>query len=63
MEKSDKWEKVNQFISTGKEKGYLTYEEINKALPPKKISPCQIDEIIKIFIETDIEIVDSSLKK
>lgn len=57
MEKSDKWEKVNQLISTGKEKGQLTYEEINKAPPPKNISPCQIDEIIKTFIETDIEIV------
>jgi len=49
---------VKKLIDLGKEKGYLTYNELNEILPPNIVSPDQIDETI--FGEMDIEVVDSN---
>jgi len=43
----------------GKEKGYLTYDEVNEALPDDLVSPEKLDDMMMIFDEMDIEIVDS----
>ena len=39
MAKNDKRREVRQLISLGREKGYLTYEEVNDILPPDVVSP------------------------
>lgn len=62
MKKINKAEEVNQLITRGKEKGYLTYVEVNNALPPEVVSPDQIDDIMVLFGEMDIELVDTSQK-
>ncbi len=49
---------VKALISLGKKKGYLTYEEMNNALPEDFTSPDQIDDILMLFDEMDIEVVD-----
>ncbi|MDO8462140.1 MAG: RNA polymerase sigma factor RpoD [Deltaproteobacteria bacterium] len=49
---------VQQLISLGKEKGFLTYEEVNDALPDDLVSPEQIDGVLSMFDEMDIEVVD-----
>jgi len=54
-----KIEQVKQLIDIGKEKGFLTYDEVNDVLPPDMVSPDQIDELMNMFGEMDIEIVDS----
>ncbi|MGH9388459.1 MAG: RNA polymerase sigma factor region1.1 domain-containing protein, partial [Vicinamibacteria bacterium] len=51
-----------QLLPVGKEKGYLTYEEINNALPSDIVSPDQIDDVMTMFGEEDIEVVDSAQK-
>jgi RNA polymerase primary sigma factor len=51
-------EKLNQLIKIGKEKGYLTYEELNEFLPPEVVSADQIDEIINKIEKMNIELVD-----
>ncbi|MFH0926053.1 MAG: RNA polymerase sigma factor RpoD [bacterium] len=50
---------IEQLVVLGKEKGYLTYDEVNEVLPTEVVSPGDIDEIFMIFGENDIEIVDS----
>ncbi len=51
-------EELKRLISVGKEKGYLTYEELNNALPPDLVSSEQIDDMMMIFDEMDIQIVE-----
>jgi len=59
MGRKPKIEQVKQLIDIGKEKGFLTYDEVNDVLPPEMVSPDQIDELMHMFGEMDIEIVDS----
>jgi RNA polymerase primary sigma factor len=51
---------VQQLIELGKQKGHLTYDEINEALPSDVFSSDQIDELMGILGDEDIEIVDAS---
>ena len=51
---------IQTLIDKGKNIGYLTFEEVNKALPGEMTpSPELIDEIIGIFEQLEIAIVDS----
>jgi len=62
MEKLTHVSEINQLVSQGKEKGYLTYEEVNDVLPSDVVTPEQIDDLMAIFSENEIAIVDTSLK-
>ena len=53
---------VNQLILQGKQKGYLTYEEVNDILPSNVVAPEQIDDLMQLFGENNIHIVDSTSK-
>jgi len=55
-------EKFNQLIKIGKEKGFLTYAELNEFLPSEVVSPDQIDEIITKIEKMKIELVDTAPK-
>jgi len=59
MSKDEKVDEVKQLISLGKEKGYLTYDELNNALPADMVSSEQIDNLMMMFGEMDIEIIDT----
>jgi len=50
---------VKALINAGKEKGFLTFEEVNDALPPTLVSSEQLDDVLTMFDDMDIEIVDS----
>ncbi len=60
MAKKTKIEDLKQLITKGKRQGYLTYEQLNNALPKGRVSPDQIDEMIMVFDELDIEVIDGS---
>jgi RNA polymerase primary sigma factor len=62
MSKEDTTDQVNQLIDLGKEKGFLTYEEVNDILSPDIFSPEQIDDMMIMFGEMDIEIVEGIQK-
>jgi RNA polymerase primary sigma factor len=46
----------------GKEKGFLTYGEVNNALPNGALSSEQIDDMMMLFVELGIEMVDDESK-
>jgi len=50
---------LNNLLKMGKEKGFLSYAEINDVLPAEAISPEKIDEIIMLFSDLDIEVIDA----
>jgi RNA polymerase primary sigma factor len=52
---------VKQLIDIGKEKGFLTFDEVNDMLPPD-IATEQIEDVMGMFGDMDIEIVDSAQK-
>ncbi len=56
-----KIKEIRQLISYGKEKGFITFEELNNSLPDD-ITPEQIDDIITLMEKMDIEIIDSKKK-
>ena len=58
MKKVIKSDEVNKLISLGKGKGFLTYDDINDMLPSDVIFSDQIDDILTIFHEKNIEVVD-----
>ncbi len=62
MPKDKRLDEVKQLIDLGKEKGYLTYDEVNDVLPSDIVSSDQIDDIMTMFGEMDIELVDVSQK-
>ncbi|MGH7390664.1 MAG: RNA polymerase sigma factor RpoD [Candidatus Rokuibacteriota bacterium] len=60
MSDEPKLEELDRLISVGKQKGYLTYEEVNDALPSDIVSLDQLDDIMMMFGAMDIEVVDSA---
>ena len=63
MAKKSNINEVKKLIDIGKEKGFLTYEEVNEMLPSDVVSSEQIDDVMTMFGEMDIEIVDKKEKK
>ncbi|OQY17800.1 MAG: RNA polymerase subunit sigma-70, partial [Desulfobacteraceae bacterium 4572_35.1] len=63
MAKKTKEEEFLQLIETGKEKGFLTYEEVNDAIPEDMVSPQQLEEVMTMFGDLDIEIVEDEHKE
>jgi RNA polymerase primary sigma factor len=51
-------EEIKGLIEQGKQKGFLTYEELNDFLPDDVVSPEYIDEILLTLDEKGIELVD-----
>jgi len=58
MANGNELDELKRLILVGKEKGFLTYDELNSALPPDLISSEQIDDMMMIFDEMDIQIVE-----
>jgi RNA polymerase primary sigma factor len=52
--------KLKKLIDLGKERGYLTQNEISENLPKQLASPEEIDGVMSMLGEMDIEVVDHS---
>ena len=59
MDKEIKSEDFKKLISLGEEKGFLTYDDVNDLLPTDIVSSEQIDDILILFGEKNIDIVDT----
>jgi RNA polymerase primary sigma factor len=53
-------EKVKELIRLAQEQGYLTYGDINEALPENLISPADLDEVYIKLRNLEVEIVDQA---
>ncbi|MDD5423494.1 MAG: RNA polymerase sigma factor RpoD [Candidatus Omnitrophica bacterium] len=57
--KKRRLKELTELIALGKEKGHLTFEEVNNILPVDIVSSEEIDEILGILGEENIKLVDS----
>ncbi|GAB7022985.1 RNA polymerase sigma factor RpoD [Salidesulfovibrio brasiliensis] len=55
-------QQIQTLIAKGKKKGFLTFEEVNEALPSDASTPEQMEEVISLFEQMNISIVDSPQK-
>ncbi len=59
MAKEAQSDEVNKLILLGEKKGFLTYDDVNDTLLPDVTSSEQIDDIIMLFGEKNIDIIDT----
>ncbi len=63
MENKTNIANLKRLIDIGKDKGYITYEELNDDLPEDIISSEHIDDVMMMFEELDIMVIDESARK
>jgi RNA polymerase primary sigma factor len=51
---------IGAIIKKGREKGFLTYEEINDTLPDEIISPARLDSLLMTLDELGVQILDEA---
>ena len=54
---------LKRLIDAGKDKGYITYEELNDDLPEDVVSSEYIDDLMMMFEELDIMVIDEASKE
>lgn len=54
---------VEKIIALGKQKGYLTYDEVNELLPEDISSSEDIDQIFELLTNEDIQLVENKKEK
>ena len=50
---------IKKMVARGKERGYLTYDELNTALPTDQLSPDQIEDTMTMLSELGINVIES----
>jgi len=50
---------IKKMVARGKERGYLTYDELNTALPTEQLSPDQIEDTMTMLSELGINVIES----
>src|SRR5499427_2092272 len=58
MEKLD--DGLKTLLEQGKEKGYLTYSQVNDYLPDDAVNPEKLDQLLLVLEEQGIELIDES---
>ena len=58
MEKTD--EGLKALLDSGKEKGYLTFSQVNDYLPDDAVNPEKLDQLLLVLEEQGIELIDES---
>ena len=51
---------VKQLIKKGKERGYVTHDELNEALPQDELSSEQIEDVMSSLSEMGVSVVDAA---
>ena len=63
MAYDEKFDQLNKLINMGKEKGYLLYDEVNDLLPSDVHSPEDLDDLLTMFDNAGIEVLESPKPK
>jgi RNA polymerase primary sigma factor len=56
----DKFEDIKKLIDAGKEKGYLTYDQVNDLIPGDVHSPDDLDDLLTTIGTQGIDVLDST---
>src|SRR5437773_8547309 len=51
---------LKTLLESGKDKGYLTYSQVNNYLPDDAVNPEKLDQLLLILEEQGIELMDES---
>jgi RNA polymerase primary sigma factor len=54
-------DEINAMLELGREKGYLTYDDLNQYLPADFVTPDQIEQVIAILAEMDIDVIEEDV--
>ncbi len=49
---------VKKMITAAKAKGYITYDELNRVLPPEQVSSEQIEDVMSLLSEMGVNVVE-----
>ncbi len=50
---------IKKMVARGKERGYVTYDELNAALPPEQVSSEQIEDTMTMLSELGVNVVEA----
>ena len=50
---------VKKMIGEARERGYITYDQLNKVLPPDQVSSEQIEDVMSMLSEMGINIIEA----
>ena len=50
---------IKKMIAEAREKGYITYDQLNQALPPDQVSSEQIEDVMSMLSEMGINIIEA----
>src|ERR1700732_3643436 len=53
-------EGLKTLLDSGKEKGYLTYSQVNEYLPDDAVNPEKLDQLLLLLEEQGIELIDET---
>src|SRR5438874_8233820 len=53
-------EGLKALLESGKDKGYLTYSQVNDYLPEEAVNPEKLDQLLLLLEEQGIELIDES---
>jgi len=56
---TDITEIIKKMVAAGKEKGYVTYDDLNAALPPDQVSSEQIEDTMSMLSEMGVNVVEN----
>ncbi len=58
MALDDKYDDIKKLIDTGKEKGYLTYDQVNDLIPHDVHSPEDLDDLLTTIGTQGIDVLE-----
>ncbi|MEE3071385.1 MAG: RNA polymerase sigma factor region1.1 domain-containing protein, partial [Pseudomonadota bacterium] len=49
---------VKKMIAEARERGYITYDQLNQVLPPDQVSSEQIEDVMSMLSEMGINVIE-----
>jgi RNA polymerase primary sigma factor len=56
----DLQERLRELVKLAKEQGYLTYDDINEALPDRMVDPDEMEQLLNRLRSMEVDIIDAS---
>ncbi len=59
VNRSERTAKINELVKLAREQGYVTYDDINEAMPESVVSPEEFEGILILLKGMDVEVVEN----